>query len=71
MPREFLGAHVGVKTVGQRIADGFHMAARAARRLQNGDLVAAFHQFVGAGQAGDAAAGDDDLFRAARRGERL
>ena len=55
-----LGAAVDVEPVRQRIADRADVPARAPRRLQHGDVVAASDELVGAAQAADAAAGDDD-----------
>ncbi len=56
-------ADIGVEAVGQRIADRLHMPARAARRFEHGDIVAALHEFISAAQAADAAARDDDALR--------
>ena len=59
-----LGAEVRIQSIGKRIVNGAHMAARPTGSLQHGHVMAEFHQFVGGAKTADAAAGHDDLFGA-------
>ena len=65
--REVLRAAVHVQAVGERVPERAHVPAGVAGRLEHGHVVAALHELVGAGQPGDAPAGDDDPLRPAGR----
>lgn len=58
-----VGAKVCIETIRQAVAARVDMSSIPAGGFEDEDVMTRLHEFVGAAEAGDAGACDDDLFR--------